>query len=110
MMTPEAIKKLTDQELEGDIALAQAELKARADKRKQDTIEEIRRLAASVQLRVNISGPGTRSARNGKPMLKGGERYQHPTDPTKTYTVGKGRPPEWFEKERAKGTLKALVS
>jgi hypothetical protein len=95
-MTLEAVKQLKDEELAQVIECAQTELKDRAEKRRQDAMEQIRRIAASVRIQVNFAGSQRKASRNGKPALKAGERYPHPTDPTKFYVVGKGRPPEWF--------------
>jgi len=107
-MTPETLKRLPDEELGQLIEMAQSELKERTEKRRQDAMDEIRRIAAAAQIQVRFSGP-RKSARNHKAALKAGERYQHPSDPTKVYVVGKGRPPEWFETLRAHGALRAAV-
>ena len=55
-MTMESIKALSDSELTEFIASAQGELKARAEKRKQETIAKIRELAGSVGVSVKIDG------------------------------------------------------
>lgn len=103
-MNIDTLKSMSDGELGQVIAVAQGELKERAEKRREDAIEEIRRIAASVQIEVSINGAGRKPARV-KPALRAGERYQHPSDPAKVYIVGKGRPPEWFDTLRAKGAL-----
>ena len=55
-MTEQNIKALSDSELTQVIASAQDELKARAEKRKQETIAKIRELAGSVGVTVRIDG------------------------------------------------------
>ena len=55
-MTLDAIKALSDSELVNVIAWAQGEQKARAEKKKQETIAKIRELASSVGVAVKIDG------------------------------------------------------
>jgi hypothetical protein len=99
-MSGDAIKKATDDELRQWMTQADAELKARAEKRKQDAIAEIKRIAGTVNIHVSIGGRG-----KAKSTLTAGDRYVNPDNPAERYTVGKGRPPGWFEKRRAKGAL-----
>src|SRR4051812_17148416 len=101
-MSGDAIKKATDDELRQWIAQADGELKARAEKRKQDAIAEIKRIAGSVNIHVSIGGRS-----KVKSALTARDRYVNPDNPAESYTVGKGRPPGWFEKRRAKGALPA---
>jgi hypothetical protein len=65
-MTDDIVKTLGDQELAQLIVKAQAELAARARKRKEDTIAEIKKLAGAVGVQVAIKGargrPPVRSA------------------------------------------------
>ena len=97
-MTQDAIRKLTDEQL-GDVMLfAQTEQQERADKRRDQAIEEITRRAKEVGLQISIKGK--KHAANGKRGLKAGERFQHPDDPSKTWTVGNGRPPKWLNTAR----------
>jgi len=55
-ITAEMIKSLSDDELDRFIGAAAEEKKARAERRKQETIARIRELAGSVGVRVNIGG------------------------------------------------------
>lgn len=100
----ESIKKATDDELRQIIVQADGELKARAEKRKQDAIAEIKRLAGAVNIHVSIGG-----RKAAKLALTAGDRYINPDNPAEVYAVGKGRPPGWFEKRRAKGMLPAPI-
>jgi hypothetical protein len=75
-MTPSEIKAWSDSELENVIACAQAEQKARAEKRKQDIITKIKELAAGLPGgTVTINGtrgrpPKTNEVKAKKPLLK----------------------------------------
>ena len=68
-MTEQNIKALSDSELTQVIASAQDELKARAEKRRQETIVKIRELAGSVGVTVRIDGTRGRppKAKDEKP-------------------------------------------
>jgi hypothetical protein len=55
-MTQDAVRALPDSALADVIAWAQSEQKARAEKRKQETIARIRELAGSVGVSVTING------------------------------------------------------
>jgi len=71
-MTQDAIRALTDGELTQVVQWAQAEIKARTERRKQETIAKIKELAGAVGVSVAISGARGRPARGkGKPLLKG---------------------------------------
>jgi hypothetical protein len=71
-MTQDAIRALTDADLALVVQWAQAEIKARAERRKQETIAKIKELAGAVGVSVAISGVRGRPARAGaKPSLKG---------------------------------------
>ncbi len=61
-MTLEAVRALSDDEIAQVIAFGQAELKARAERRKQETIAKIKQLAGSVGVRVAIGGVKGRPA------------------------------------------------
>jgi DNA-binding protein H-NS len=102
----EGLRKLNDDELDQMIVVAQTELKDRAEKRKQEAIEEIRRIAGSVNIQVTIgSATAKEPMKKARPPLKAGDRYTNPENPAEVYIVGKGRPPGWFEKLRTKGKL-----
>lgn len=55
-MTQETVKALNDSELALVIDWANTEIRARAEKRKQDTIAKIKELAGAVGVTVAISG------------------------------------------------------
>ena len=64
-MTQEAVKALSDAELSQVAAWAQAEIKARAERRKQETIAKIRELAGTVGVSVTIGGARGRPGKAG---------------------------------------------
>jgi len=105
MITIETIKLCKDEQLSEFILAAQAELKERAEQRKREAMEQIRQIAVAAQIDVRFAGPGGRAKKNPKAVLKAGERYVHPGDATKSFTVGKGRPPAWFTDLQRKGKL-----
>lgn len=55
-MTQETVRALSDADLSQVVAWAQAEIKARAEKRKQETIAKIKELAGTVGVSVAIGG------------------------------------------------------
>ena len=86
------LSKLSDDDLKALEASIQAERKSRADRRRQAAIDEIRKLAAEAEIVVSFGNGRTRRTRH---PLRTGTTIQHPDDPSKSYTVGKGRPPAW---------------
>ena len=72
-MTQETVRALPDDDLMQVVAWAQAEIKARAEKRKQETIAKIKELAGAVGVTVAIGGV------RGRPATKPSHKV-----PTKT--------------------------
>jgi hypothetical protein len=68
-MTQETVRALPDADLMQVVAWAQAEIKARAERRKQETIARIRELAGEVGVTVAIGG--ARGRPSTKPPHKG---------------------------------------
>jgi hypothetical protein len=62
-MTIETVRALSDGDLSQVVAWAQAEIKARAEKRKQETIARIKELAGTVGVSVAINGQRGRPAK-----------------------------------------------
>ncbi len=67
-MTQESIRALTDGELSQFVAWAQVEIKARTERRKQETIAKIKELAWTVGVSVAIGGV------RGRPKTTGAKR------------------------------------
>jgi DNA-binding protein H-NS len=106
-MNPDTLSKLTDPELTQVIAAAQGLLQARAEKRRNDAMEQIRQIAATAQ--ITVSFDASRKAKGVKAALRAGDRYVNPADPNQSYMVGKGKPPHWFTALRDKNRLPAPV-
>lgn len=70
-MTQDAIRALKDDDLAMVAQWAQTEIKARTERRKQETIAKIKELAGAVGVSVAISGVRGRPARATKPSPKG---------------------------------------
>jgi hypothetical protein len=104
-MNTDTLNKLTDPELSQVIASAQELLHTRAERRKSDAMEQIRQIAATVQ--INVSFDASRKPKGIKPMLHAGDRYVNPADAGQAYIVGKGKPPQWFVALREKNKLPA---
>lgn len=70
-MTIEALRALSDADLSQIVAWAQTEIKARTEKRKQETIAKIKELAGTVGVSVAIGGqrgrPSTKPTKRGAP-------------------------------------------
>jgi uncharacterized pyridoxal phosphate-containing UPF0001 family protein len=62
-MNQEIVKALQDKELSQIIVWAEDEIRARAEKRKQDTIAKIKELAGSVGVSVSFIGKRGRPSR-----------------------------------------------
>ena len=74
-MTQDAIRTLTDADLSQVVIWAQDEIKARAEKRRQETIAKIKEMAGAVGVSVAIGGVrgrpvGAKAHRPAKPSLK----------------------------------------
>lgn len=104
-MNMDTLHKLTDPELAQVIHSAQELLQTRAEKRKADAMEQIRQLAASVQ--INVKFDAGRKPKANRVMLKAGDCYVNPSEPGQSYVVGKGKPPRWFVALREKNRLPA---
>lgn len=98
-MTAEQMAKASDDELRQVITLAEAELQERAEKRRKEAIEEIRRIAASEHIPISI---GSQERKRAAKHLQAGMRFFNADRPDQVYEVGKGRPPAWFAKGRGK--------
>jgi len=69
-MTQETVRALSDADLSQVVAWAQAEIKARAEKRKQETIAKIKELAGTVGVTVAIDGVRGRPRKGRRGMEK----------------------------------------
>ena len=104
-MNIDTLHDLNDQDLAQLISTAQGLLKTRVEKRRNDAMEQIRRIAATAKILVKFDGG--RKPRRGKPRLHAGDRYTNPDDASQFYVVGNSKPPQWFCVLRDKGRLPA---
>ena len=107
-MNPDTLSTMNDPELAQVIATAQGLLQARSEKRKSDAMEQIRQIAANVQ--ITVSFDASRKAKGSKAVLRAGDRYVNPVDASQSHVVGKGKPPNWFAALRDKNRLPAPVA
>jgi hypothetical protein len=70
-MTQETVRALSDADLSQVVAWAQAEIKTRAEKRKQETIAKIKELAGAVGVTVAIGGTRGRPSKTRKKDAEG---------------------------------------
>lgn len=96
---PSDLDKLSESDLQAVIVNAEKELQVRKDKKRKEVIAEIRKLAASIGVTVEISESGKALARKGRKVPP---KYQHPTDPSKQWS-GRGMKPNWLKELLVKG-------
>lgn len=85
--------KLSETDLADVIAKAEKELQARKDKKRKEIISEIKQLAASIGVIVDISEQGRRSSRKGQKVPP---KYQNPDNPLQQWS-GRGMKPNWLK-------------
>ena len=90
-------QNLSESELQAVIESAEKALKNIQANRRKDVIAQIKELAASIDVFVDIHETDKKSTRKG---VKVPVKYRHPEDPEKTWT-GRGVMPSW---------LKALIN
>jgi DNA-binding protein H-NS len=90
-------QNLSESELQAVIESAEKALKNIQANKRKDVIAQIKELAASIDVVVDIHETDIKSARKG---IKVPVKYRHPEDPEKTWT-GRGVMPTW---------LKALIN
>lgn len=86
-------QNLSENELQAVIENAEKALKARQASKRKEVIAQIKELAASIEVSVEIIEGDKKSSRKG---VKVPIKYRHPTDTTKTWT-GRGVTPKWLQ-------------
>ena len=86
-------QKLSESELQAVIDNAEKALKNIQANKRKDVIAQIKELAASIDVVVDIHESDKRSARKG---VKVPVKYRHPEDSEKTWT-GRGVMPIWLQ-------------
>ncbi len=86
-------QNLSEHELQAVIENAEKALKNKQSNKRKEVIAQIKELAASIDVVVEIHEPDKRAARKG---AKVAIKYRHPDDPFKTWT-GRGVAPKWMQ-------------
>lgn len=86
-------QKLSESELQAIIESAEKALKNIQANKRKDVIAQIKELAASIDVVVDIHETNKKSARKG---VKVPVKYCHPEDPEKTW-AGRGVMPIWLQ-------------
>ena len=86
-------QNLSESELQAVIDSAEKALKNKQANKRKDIIAQIKELAASIDVVVEIHEADTKLTRKG---VKVPVKYRHPEDPEKTWT-GRGVMPVWLQ-------------
>ena len=86
-------QNLSESELQAVIDSAEKALKNKQANKRKDVIAQIKELAASIDVTVEIHENDKKSVRKG---VKVPVKYRHPEDPEKTWT-GRGVKPTWLQ-------------
>jgi len=86
-------QNLSESELQAVIESAEKALKNIQANKRKDVIAQIKELAASIDVVVEIHEADKKSVRKG---VKVPVKYRHPEDPEKTWT-GRGVKPTWLQ-------------
>lgn len=86
-------QNLSERELQAVIESAEKALKNKQANKRKEVLAQIKELAASIDVIVEIHEPEKKPARKG---AKVAVKYRHPDDPNKTWT-GRGVAPKWMQ-------------
>ncbi|WP_333874756.1 H-NS histone family protein [Methylobacter sp.] len=86
-------QNLSESELQAVIENAEKALKNKQANKRKEVIAQIKELAASIDVVVEIHEPEKKPARKG---AKVAIKYRHPDDDDKTWT-GRGVAPKWMQ-------------
>lgn len=86
-------QNLSEHELQAVIENAEKALRNKQANKRKEVIAQIRELAASIDVVVEIHEADKKSVRKG---TKVAIKYRHPEDPNKTWT-GRGVAPKWMQ-------------
>lgn len=96
-------QNLSERELQAVIENAEKALKNKLANKRKEVLAQIKELAASIDVVVEIHEPEKRSARKG---TKVAIKYRHPDDSSKTWT-GRGVAPKWMQELLSAGRDRA---
>lgn len=85
-------QNLSENELQAVIESAERALKLKQANKRKEVITQIKELAASIDLNIEIIEEAKKSIRKG---IKVPVKYRHPEDNEKTWT-GRGVTPKWM--------------
>jgi len=86
-------QNLSERELQAVIENAEKALRNKQANKRKEVIAQIKELAASIDVIVEIHEPEKKSVRKG---AKVAVKYRHPEDHNKTWT-GRGVAPKWMQ-------------
>ncbi|HBA66142.1 MAG: histone [Gammaproteobacteria bacterium HGW-Gammaproteobacteria-10] len=86
-------QNLSENELQAVILNAEKALRAKQANKRKEVMNQIKELAASINVTVEFIDDEKKSARKG---IKVPVKYRHPNDPGKTWT-GRGVMPKWLQ-------------
>ncbi|MCK9619879.1 MAG: H-NS histone family protein [Methylobacter sp.] len=86
-------QNLSEHELQAVIENAEKALKNKQANKRKEVIAQIKELAASIDVSVEIHEPEKASTRKGSKVAI---KYRHPDDLNKTWT-GRGVAPKWMQ-------------
>ncbi|MGZ4975583.1 MAG: H-NS histone family protein [Methylobacter sp.] len=86
-------QNLSELELQAVIENAEKALKNKQANKRKEVIAQIKELAASIDVIVEIHEPEKKPARKGSKVAV---KYRHPDDHNKTWT-GRGVAPKWMQ-------------
>ena len=84
---------LSETELQAVIDNAEKALKDKQSKKRKEVIAQIKELAASIGVTVDIQGAEKKSVKKGKKVAA---KYLNPDDASQTWT-GRGVAPKWMQ-------------
>lgn len=105
MATGQDLSGLSENELQNIIENAEKALKMKQDGKRKEVIAQIKELAASIGVSVDIHENDKRSLRKG---VKIAPKYQNPHNPAQKWT-GRGVAPKWFQSLLDSGVEKSQL-
>ena len=87
---------LSETELQAVIDNAEKALKDKQSKKRKEVIAQIKELAASIGVTVDIQGAEKKSVKSVKKGKKVAAKYLNPDDASQTWT-GRGVAPKWMQ-------------
>jgi DNA-binding protein H-NS len=93
MTNRQELEGLSENELQDIIENAEKALKAKQESKRKEVLAQIKELATSIGVIIEIHESDKRSVRKG---IKVAPKYQNPHNPAQKWT-GRGVAPKWFQ-------------